>query len=173
MTACTNVIITHGEYQCSLITHGEWVCTNIRTHGAWVCTNKTRVITLHNTAKADGRFFRKLLYQPDLATSHLQRWHAAGSSQISIIEPCDLTFHESCKHASPNPRYQYQNTRRHSTFKWLRAALGRSRHSSAWSWRRNPWVGFQGREGSGTKQGMHTLRPLCLFQTLRCQIGKR
>lgn len=37
------------------------VCTNILTYGEWVCTNKTRVITLYNTAEADGRFVQKLL----------------------------------------------------------------------------------------------------------------
>jgi len=119
-----------------------------------VCTNKSRFITLHNTEETDGSFFRKLLINRTLASYFKPHNNDARCSR-SLRNSSTWTMrsripsnHESCKHVSPNPWYQYQNTRRHSTFKWLRAELGRSRHSSARSWRRNPWVGFQGREGS-------------------------
>ena len=147
-----------------------------------MCTNTTRFIALHNTAEQDGSFFRKLLINKTSAsyvTPHDDRRSTTPQPpEKPILEPCNLAFHETTKAANTLLRTHGTGTKTHGATAHSNdcAAARCARSLSALLgpiMKTEPLGRFSRARGVGTKQGTHTLRPLCLFQTLRCQIGTR
>jgi hypothetical protein len=126
------------------------------------------------TAGSSGSLSTRISYVTPHNNDDRRRWFLRNA----ITEPCDLTFHETMKAANTLLRTHGTSTKSHGVTAHAndRAAARCARSLSALLgpiMKTEPLGRFSRARGVGTKQGMHTLRPLCLFQTLRCQIGKR
>ena len=132
------------------------------------------------TADSSGYYLSTSLSYVTLryVTTPTTRTDVVGSSATLLLEPCDLTFHATTKAAKTLLRTHGTSTKTYGvTAHSNDCAVARcTRSLSALLgpiMKTEPLGRFSRARGVGTKQGMHTLRPLCLFQTLRCQIGKR